>query len=175
MGKLGRQSDAAHHLDPVSPVSEEVPAWKWWYRWVGSGALLALGLVSLAFAVPEAVRLVGDLRALPPVITVGTSMAAMLPLGLGMLGAALFFLFPPVLMEQRRRALGLPPHKGTLKRTKAFVFGLLACLLLYPILSLALREGTGSFLEARGYVAQTVDQRLGAKSSTLRWARSESR
>ena len=152
-------------------MSGEVPAFKWWYRWVGAGALLLLGLVSLAIAVPEAAQLVDDLRTLPPVITVGTSMATMLPLGLAMLGAALFILFPPVLVEQRRRARGEPPRRGTLKRTKAFVIGLLTCLLLCPVLTVTLRAGTGSYLEARGYTAQTVDQRLGAKSSTLRWER----
>lgn len=152
-------------------MSDDIPTFKWWYRWVGSGALLALGLVSLAIAVPEAVRLVDDLRTLPPVITIGTGMAAMLPLGFGMLGAALFILFPPVLVEQRRRARGEPSHKGTLKRTRFFVVGLLACLLLWPILSVSLRAGTGSYLEARGYTAQASDRRLRSRSSTVTWTR----
>ena len=156
-------------------MSGDVPTWKPWYRWVGSGALLALGLVSLALAVHDAVRLIDDLRRLPPVITIGTGMAAMLPLGVGMLGAALFILFPPVLVEQRRRARGEPPRKGTLKRTKVFVIGLLVCLLLYPILSVSLRAGTGSYLEARGYTAQAADQRLRGRSSTLTWTRPSSR
>lgn len=161
-------------MDAVPSVSDDVPAWKPWYRWVGSGTMLALGLVALALAVPDALRLAADLRTLPPVITIGTGMAAMLPLGVGVLGAALFFLFPPVLVEQRRRARGEPPPKGMLKRTKAFVFGLLACLLLYPILSVTLRAGTASYLEPRGYTAQ-ADGRLGGRSSTLTWTRSDAR
>lgn len=156
-------------------MSSEIPQFKWWYRWVGAGSLLLLGLVSLALAIPDAVRLVGDLHSLPPVITVSTAMATMLPLGIAMLGAALFFLFPPVLVEQARRSCGEAPSKGTLLRTKVFVIGLLLCLALSPILSVALRAGTGSYLEGHGYTAEDAGQRLRTKSSTLRWTRPATR
>lgn len=152
-------------------MSEDIPAFKWWYRWVGAGALLVLGLISLAFAVPDAMRLIDDLRKLPPVITAGTGMATMLPLGLAMLGASLFILFPPVLVEQARRSRREPPRRGTLLRTKLFVGGLLLCLALAPILSVALRAGTGSYLEGHGYTAENAAQRPGGKSSMLRWTR----
>lgn len=158
-------------MDAVSSVSDDVPQFKWWYRWVGAGALLVLGLVSLTFAIPDAMRLVDDLRTLPPVISAGTGMATMLPLGIGMLGASLFFLFPPVLVEQARRARGELPRQGIMLRTKAFVAGLLLCLALSPILNIALREGTGSYLERFGYIRSEVDQPLGTKSSTLRRTR----
>ena len=152
-------------------MSDEVPAFKPWYRWVGAGGALALGIVALAFAVPELLQLIRDLRTLPPVIVTSDLWPAMPPLGLGMLGMALFFLFPPVLVQQRRRARGEPETKGMLLRTKAFLVGIVASLALYPVLTIVAGSITTSTLEDHGYQATPIDHGHRSRIHDVRWSR----
>lgn len=96
---------------------------------------------------------------------------ALLPLGLGIVGPAVFFLFPPVLVEQRRRARGQPPLTGTLLRTKVMLAGIVASLALYPILTIAVDSVTTAVLERHGYRSTVVDPGHRSTIHEVRWTR----
>lgn len=153
--------------NPDLPVVE----FKWWYRWVGAGGCFLLGGLLLAIGVPALVRLIGDLHTLPPTVTTSNVWPAALALGPAIVGLGFFFLFPPVLVERQRKADGKPPYKGTLLRTKIALGGLLAALLLYPILAIAADSVTSAILERHGYTWSAIDQGHHSRIHEARWAR----
>lgn len=138
-----------------------------WQRWLFVLCTAGLGLTMLAIGVSEFRALLGDLRALPPQITVSSAMAGFVPLGLGILAISLLGVFPPAAAQAARRAGRKPPPDIG----RPVVIAVLVCLLLYPALALTLRAVTSSKLESRGYRQATIDQGFRSSFTITRWTR----
>lgn len=151
-------------------MSDDVPQFRWWYRWAMAAGVLLLSGLALAFAVPELLRLIADLRTFPPVITTSNGWTAMLPLGLGILAILPICLSPPVLDQRRRKARGEPPRTGMLPQTKLFLVGLTGALITYPLLTIGADMVIGSILERHGYRWTEIDHGH-SRLHEYRWTR----
>lgn len=121
-----------------------------------------LGSYALWFTTTAGTQLVLDLKRLPTAILFETSLGTALPLGIALCGFSLLGIFPPAFAQQRGgRDLSAP-----------VVLTGLVCLLAAPVLTVGLRIGVASYLEARGYQGKEVDYGFRAKFPTIRYTRS---
>lgn len=127
---------------------------------VGGGAMAIAGLWQLA-------GLVRTMRALPPTITVYTGLAGLVPMGIAIAGFGTLALGPSATEAPRRHG---KPAPG-LDRAQKVTALALACLALFPVLTVALRLGTADYLEGRGYHREAADPGFHARFLSIRWSR----
>jgi len=128
---------------------------------VGGGAMAVAGLWQLA-------GLVRTMRTLPPTITVYTGLAGLVPMGVAIAGFGTLALGPSVTEAPARRRG--KPARG-LDRAQKVTALALACLALFPVLTVALRLGTAGYLERRGYHREAADPGFHARFLSIRWSR----
>ena len=124
----------------------------------------------MVVAVRQGGALIGALRTLPPVVEIDSGLIGLGLMGLAIAGFGTLALAPPAATAATRARTRRADPRGSWAQG-VVLFGL-GCLILFPLLTIALRVGTADYLGSRGYRREIVNPGFHARFMTIRWSRS---